>query len=644
MTDSALLTGVIFSLRLLLPGLAASWPLHWSLARGVSRPVAMTACGASAMLAGLALNLLVVLFLGETGWYRPLPEAGALSLLVAGGVTAGWLRHRRTLLRHAGYSLPVAVIFALFVTVAVLVPSRGEWILGGWDPGVYVNEGVALERTGTLHPPDPFFSSFLTAEEQKVFTRTGHGRTERFPGVVVDAGRGAFTFEFFRLMPSMIALACRSGGLNAAVRINTILGGLALLLLASALWRGSGGVHALSAAAILAFQPIWLYHTHIPVSEMLHLVLLLGAALLLGARRNGLLGERLLQIGGVLAAAWVDFRIAPSCPAGWNSFPPLFEIFGVCAAAALAADRLPAVRRLGPLVSGVSDRARWAAGGLAVAAVFLTLAFAVDHLPVRTDPDNLFRLASFAGWPVLFAAAAGGLLFFCSRDNASAETKAFALFLGAVGSLLLVENWIFDVYPWATRRNLPYAIPAASLLSAYLPARLWEKRDGPGPAGKCAALLLLAFLCLALTPKSRDALLKVEYDGASTVLLQVAQETGPEDILVVDDPRWGTPLALIHGKQVLNGKHFWRRGSRREMHLGLRALRRAVAEGRTVRFLTTTVSQGLAIYPVPVEPVVRAWERGPFTLEEIVHSRRATNFTTREKTFFFRLYTWRPQE
>jgi hypothetical protein len=74
----------------------------------------------------------------------------------------------------------------------------------------------------------------------------------------------------------------------------------------------------------------------------------------------------------------------------------------------------------------------------------------------------------------------------------------------------------------------------------------------------------------------------------------------------------------------------------------IRALSRLAGEGRRVRFLTTTETKGLGIYSLAVEPVVLDWESGPFSLDEIVHSRRATDFVTREKTYLFRLYTWRP--
>jgi hypothetical protein len=646
----------------------------------------MAACGSATLLTGLMVNLLVVIFLGEAGWYRPGIEWGLLGAVTSAGLAAAWFRSSPSLRRHAALSLPVSALFAGCVCVALLLPSRGEWVLGGWDPGVYVNEGIALARHGTLHPPDRLFSDSLTKAEKKVFTRTGHRRTERFPGVVVDSGKKAFTFEFYRLLPSMIALAYRTGGLPAAVRVNTILGGLALLILAAVLWRGSGGPHAFFATVLLALQPVWLYHTHTPVTEMLQLVLILGAGVLLPARsrswasslllslllsllvlnrfsfvpfagififilaltdsgredRRRVWGERLLQIGAVLAAAGIDTWIAPYSARGWRPFPPIFEVFGLCVLAALAVDALSARKTFRSLSSRIPDRARWTAGVLAVAVTGGVLSFATEHLPVRADPDNLFHLASFAGWPVLAAAAAGGLIFFCTMRNAPAAMKGLFLFLAVVGTLLLVQNWIRDIYPWAMRRSLPYAVPAAAVLAGYLPAQLWRGGGRLGPARKGAALLLVLALCLSVSTKSRNAWSRVEYEGISAALSAVAQKIDERDIVIADDPRWGTPLVFIYGRQVLNGKHFWRRRSTREMELGLRGLNRLREEGRRIRFLTTTETKGLAIYPLVVEPVVLDWESGPFVLEEIVHSSRATNFVTREKTYNLRLFTWHP--
>ena len=51
---------------------------------------------------------------------------------------------------------------------------------------------------------------------------------------------------------------------------------------------------------------------------------------------------------------------------------------------------------------------------------------------------------------------------------------------------------------------------------------------------------------------------------------------------------------------------------------------------------------GRDVHTVPVEPVTLDWESGDFTLAEVVHSRRATDFVVSEKAYRLRLYTWSP--
>lgn len=686
MTDSALAAALLLALRLLIPGLAWSWPLYPAMSKSGSQPAAMAVTGSATLLTGLVVNLLLVLILGEAGLYLPAIEWGLLGALTATGAALGFARHRGALRRHAALSLPVAALFALGVFVVLLLPARGEWILGGWDPGVYINEGIALEKTGTLHPDDSFFADNFSGEEKKAFTRTGHGRTERFPGIVVDDERRAFTFEFFRLTPAMIALLHRSGGLTAAVRVNTVLGLLTLLFIAALLWTGTGGTHALFTTALLASQPIWLYHTHTPVSEMLHLTLILGIGLIATLRLRGPLAsilkallmlllilnrysflpfsgillaflalsdleredrrqvliERLLQIGAVLAGAMIDLSIAPVSPRGWSPSIPIFDIFFLGAFTSLVIDCLSSWRVFRSLPGRIPTWARWTGITSLILAMAWLLTLGTKHIPVRHDDDILFRVASFTGYLPLLAGAAGAIFLFSRRGNALTPIKSVALFLAAIASLLLMKPWIVAVYPWATRRNLPYLVPAVAVFAGYLPALLWDGLPRKRLAGKIAAIVLLAALLLPLARKSWHAWSRVEFQGVSSVLARAADEIGGNDVVIVDSPRWGTPLALVHGKEVLNGKHLWRRKSAEEREIGLAALARLHREGRSIRFLTSTKGPGLDIYPFPIEPVTLDWESGDFALEEIIHSRRATDFVVSEKTHHLRLYTWSP--
>jgi len=134
----------------------------------------------------------------------------------------------------------------------------------------------------------------------------------------------------------------------------------------------------------------------------------------------------------------------------------------------------------------------------------------------------------------------------------------------------------------------------------------------------------------------------VETRGALALLDQLAAEVAQDDVLVVDNPAWGTPLQLIYDKTVLNGKHMWRRKDSEQMLVGLDGLSRLHANGKRIRFLTTTETLGLDIYPVLVEPTTLDWEAST-TLEKINHSRRANDFEVRKSGVFLRLFTWRPE-
>ena len=68
------------------------------------------------------------------------------------------------------------------MTIAVLVPltlfglgvwrffPAAEYVIGGKDPGVYVNEGIAIARTGQLFRRDAVVPAVPQADRDPLFT------------------------------------------------------------------------------------------------------------------------------------------------------------------------------------------------------------------------------------------------------------------------------------------------------------------------------------------------------------------------------------------------------------------------------------------------------------------------------------------
>jgi len=651
--------------------------------RSGSRWIAVTVASARALVAGVVITGLVALVLGLAGCYSPGWEALALAILLGAGHLLGMYlageRFRRTLV----YCWPGAV-FITFASAAILLcPIRSEWIAGGWDPGVYVNESVALAEQGTFEPSDEFFHDELAPEEQPPFTRSGKGRTERFPGVAVNNAGRSFEFEFFRLFPAVTARLHRAGGIEATVRVNMILGLFVLIAFTGMMLELARPSIALGAVLVLLFQPILLYHMHVPVTEMLQLLIVCGVGLLLPWRSHGRSGApavaimlaagvlthfSFLPIGALLlcciawidlsrsdrrrvmrehvwmlvglAAGWaVDMAVAPVSFMGWEEGLAPVALAGVgLGFAALALDVVAMHARAKKWLARPPALVRWpVACGLGI--FLLVSLYRGCRLPGDEDAITFVRLLHYLGWVPLALGIAGGLSVFSDESRIGREARGLILFWGGLALLMLlrINDWTVPYYPWALRRYLVCAVPFVAVGSSVFFVTLWRSGRGEGWSRRAAAAILAVALAGTVAPKCRRACTRTEHNGIIVALKDVADQIGQDDIVVVDHPAWGMPLALVHGKQVLNARHFYRRG-RETATAGMSVLWRLARQGRRVRFLTCTEA-GMGVYPVRLRGVRQDWASPPFKHRVIAHHRLASDFVLRERTKVFRLHS-----
>lgn len=633
------------------------------------------------VLAGLSVLLAVTLALAMLDLYRPGPEAVALALTCALAVA---VRRRPVAVAVRGAAFAALALFA-GVTVVMNLPRRGEWVAGGWDPGLYVCEGVSLSRTGRLFPAaDPFYAS-LSPEELKAFTRPTLNFTEAFPVAPLDPARRAFTPFFFRLTPALVAALDRCGGLRAATRVNDFAGLLVLLLFPAFLLRcGAGRAWTGFATALLVSHPLWLYHLHFPTSEMLQLALVCGLGLLLPDRlrpgpRGALAALMLLAtvnrfsflpFGALVAAAaaWLDLsetdrrRVAASRAAmlGALALGALFD---------LGANRL-VLGRLG----GSIPLLLLAACGIAAVAV------ALDLLALRADRRvALSRMLDIPAFPLAAVALAGACVLLALLQSGPFESPHAAVrgapqFLGpaaitaaALGVALLIANpwrlppvlraWLCVAFgatlltfaqpgitpwwPWAARRFVEFSLPAMVLLAAAPMAAIW---DAAGRRRAVRIVAVVLFAAVAAAPGSRigAACRTTEFDGLTHHLAAAAARIEPGDIVIADHFRWGTPLRFLYGVQAVNGELFWdRHGGAERWTNALPVLRRAQQQGRRVRIFTGT-DEGLTLFPGVPADLKPDWTSGPWTYSEVLQHPRARTYKPIEKTREFRLYTLPP--
>ncbi|MCX7818368.1 MAG: hypothetical protein N2652_04040 [Kiritimatiellae bacterium] len=661
------------------PGAAWAWALRRPDGRAVPGPLART------LIAGLAVNLGLVLALGAAGCYTPVAELAALAGVTAIGVAAGGRRCRP----DAGGALGALLLLAAGALVTIAWPRRGEWILGGWDPGVYVHQGVTLERHHTLGPVPDRLLAALQPDEIALFTRPEHSELVLLPGVPIDADQRLLVPAFPHANAAWIARAQRCMGLRGAVRANHLAAWVALLLTPVAarslgLSRRAGWL----AAATLAMHPVVVQHTAFPTSELLHLALLQGMASLWPLRRApgaamGVSALMLLAVvnrpsflpfGGMLTALaaveeaaerrrravrWRRLLQVVALAGGamfvmkWNA--TLLSRWGAATtwlAAGFVAGGGVAV--LVDLAASVSVRLRRLAahpglgGGLmGLAALAMGVAWGATQV-LSSNAALAARAwaagaAVYAGAPFLLAAALGWALVALRRDAGEAPLRTWLAFLLFCVAAALAVPQITIWWPWASRRLLEAALPAVALGVGAVLDRLGAVWPAPHARWRPAALTLaLGLVVLPSAGRWRAAVCAAEYNGATAALAPVIARLGPRDLVVADHFWWAAPLRFLADVPVVNGELFWAAeddGDRQR--LAMTVLARLRREGWRIRLLSST-DKALAIYPLRWEGARLEVDAGRWTAGELLQHPRARGYTMRQRERRFRLFNWEP--
>lgn len=690
--------GILLVLRLMIPG----WIWTWRVAGPIDHRETDTfqLQVGRAVAAGLLLNLLPILALSAGGVWTPLADwtlwglgaaAGGVRLIRTGGLS------RLSTLRFAG----TVGLTGLVTALVLFLPPRSEWLAGGWDPGIYVNQAVSIaNHNGTCPVRDTVYADMTVAEREWVSTQEGSDYHEVFPGVPVSLEDGSLPVYFFHLTPVCGAWLYRLGGMGLLHRMPLLLALLGVLPAWAML--GALGLSRITTVAALVFwvlSPLWVYHQAIPSSEMLQVFLLCAGLLFyLDAAR---LGKSWPVLAGLALFAGTANRFDYPVFAGW---------FFVVAAAAEAAACWPGwQRRVGLCLSAlalglvwnvvfawvtlarlhekdqvlwivlvpfavwalaVSALVRWRIAPsfqkqvgrivrvasfsllVAVAGVWLLLwapatqgAFlvAARRLPlVGSLVLALYRLLPFHGLLWLLAGVGGGMALATDQSAPNQRLRLVALALGGGVVALLLHGGIAAIYPWALRRPMVLWIPFMALVQGYGAGWVREKWVARRWVWAVVGSLLLMGALWNGARISRVASRVGDYRGMTAWLESITPHIQPEDVVVADDPLWGTPLLLAAGRDVVNGKLLWNLPQETRCAEFLAMLQRLQYErhGR-ILWLTSTPS-GLDIYPFDLGSVVPLFENRRFGYPTVIHSPRGNHFATRENEQWFSLYSGQP--
>lgn len=638
-------------------------------------------CLISQVVRGLVLDLLVSICFLALGWWSAPMDWVAAAVLTC----AGWILGH---LRGSGVGWPSRAVWGWFLILVLLwgvaleLADRGEWMAGGWDPGIYIQQGVVWAQQGSWHSaPDSFWSS-LSADEIERFTRRSFNFVEAYPVVPLDVKRRSLEPFFFPLTPLIMAKFYRAGGLLAVCRTNELMGCLAALGWAAAIWRMTRS-RAATGAALLIFvtHPIWLYHQHFPTSEVVQSCLLAGLAWQLAGpvRRAADQGwaalfflaaalNRLafLPFGALLIALDVIYRPGGRGRRYWAA--------GLLLAGVVDAWAVPiTIGRLGRSVTTLvaatllilmgsalarmalhrSGTRPWVRSMLAllppattcvVAGGFGLLWIVRDHAPVWLSAGvwNARLMWSF-GLPITVVFAMLGLVLqgVARRRLSRPAWSCWLLFLLLSTTLTSLTPEIARLAPWAVRRQVEFALPLLAFGAAawLLVLRVWLSRSG---LRAVAAGVLIAFVLAGQWPAGLQAWRATEFNGMGQLLQAVSAHIQPEDVVVADHFKWATPLRRIYLKDVLNGE-VWCAPSRPEdfQYALSRISGIAKKRGGRMLFLTST-EEKLGVFPGPDLAASLVWEAPVWRYSEVVQSPRARGIETRSKERIFRLYEATP--
>ena len=556
------------------------------------------------VLISLAVSLSLTLTLGLLQWYTFTRLLSAV-LMISGvlALLAGFrLRLRGTPPTLSAFIVVLIVVLGLW---RFLPPA--EYIMGGKDPGTYLNEGILLAQRGVLIYDDPVIAALPPPTRPLFFPIEEHAGHfgSRFMGFhLLDPQAGTVAGQFPHLFPASIAVGYGIDGLTGARRVVGVWAILGLVAVYLAGARLVGRTAAAVATVLLAVNVIEVWFGRYPNSEVALQALVFGGLLanarahIDGIRFFGPLAAVLLvllpftHIQGVLAiVAVVAANLLVFARGGrlQRSFVVVLSL-GLMAAAAYLAGPMRVyanyprifVTNLTPLhwllltagaaafaaILSIARHRSWSGNqisdaipGVLAVSIWILAAYALFFRePVgKVALENAYALRMYAAFyvtlPGLLAALIGYVLV---ARRSFWRDPALLLTMTVFSMFLFYKPRIVPEHFWAARRFLPVILPATLLLASA--AASWGLRQ-KGSRRLLSAAIGLTFVVLlgsSFLRAAQPVMNHVEYAGLIPELERLAGSIGPEDMLIVESRDAGSdthvvalPLAYIYDRRVL---------------------------------------------------------------------------------------------
>jgi hypothetical protein len=525
-------------------------------------------------------------------------------------LTLGVLARRQ--LRYGGHARRTSLAVILPAALVLLGLWRfypaSEYIIGGRDPGTYMNEGIQIAQRGTLTIHDPLVASVPTFARDLFFPSYHRSDYDslRFMGFFVrDTATGDVSGQFPQLFPLSIAFGYGLDGLTGARLTTGVWGILGLLAVYFAGTRLVGRPAAFAAAALLGLNVAQVWFARYPNSELpaqtltfaallafarahqdedrffapvaavlvglvlfaridaLPALLALLAAALLGWLVDGKPAHSsfLATLAASLMLAWLYYT-GPLLPYTarlifWLRTLPVVLVAGIVPAALLALLTLWLLKR---------RIARRAHALLPLALTIVVVGCAIYAAFFRQPGGRLTEFDAHAlrnfttvylTWPGLAAAVAG---FAIVTRRLFWRDPGFVLVFVVMALFFFYKPQIPPGEFWAGRRWLPVVLPGSLLfLSAAAlgagPRPAWNARRVVRAA---AGALFLSWLSYQYVVNASPVMPHVEYAGMIPYVERLATRFQDRDLVLVEARNAGSdthvlavPLAYIYARNVL---------------------------------------------------------------------------------------------
>ena len=502
------------------------------------------------------------------------------------------------------------------VTIAVLVPltllglgvwrffPAAEYIIGGKDPGVYVNEGFAIARSGKLFRRDEVVTKVAEADRDLFFRshRSNMYYSNRFMGVTLNnPNTGDVISGWPQLYPASIAIGYSLGGALGATNIVSLWAVLGLLAVYFFGSRLIGRLPAAFAVGVLALNVIESWFGKYPNAEVAMQALLFSALLAMARAHQD--GDRFFGwVAGALFVALMFLRLDSMLPITIacgalglryiveNERPRLSMALLIAAGSYLAVqyyqapmlwyswqyrEHLPsesvtlllvaaafiAVVAIGRMRSFLTG---WLKPGLPIACAVALIGLAIYALFFREAGGRLRDYDAYAlrtyrdvyvFWPALVAALAG---YAMEARRTFWRDPAFFLTAAAYAVFFFNKIHVMPEQWWMARRFLPMILPAMLLFAsaAVFGSSTPEHRRTVRRA--VAAILFMGFIGWQYFVSARTVAKHVEYKGAIAQVAKLAEQFTARDLIIVESRDaqsdfhvLALPLAYEYGLNVL---------------------------------------------------------------------------------------------